>query len=69
MTIDELKEKVVNNEIEKGLFTSEDKIVEVFDNGFSIRTYQANGWTRENIYEYDKTTNLWTESESYDKKD
>lgn len=67
MTIDELKEKVVNNEIEKGLFTSEDKIVEVFDNGFSIKTLQANGWSRTNIYEYDKSDDIWTESESYNK--
>lgn len=65
MTIDELKEKVINNELEKGLFTSNDKIVEVFDNGFSIKTLQDNGWSRTNIYEFDGE--LWAESETYDK--
>ncbi len=65
MTIDELKEKVINNELEKGLFTSDDRIVEVFDNGFSIKTLQDNGWFKTNIYEFDG--GLWSESETYDK--
>lgn len=66
MTIEEMKEKFINGELEKGLYTSgQDKIVKIDDNGFSIGTIQNNGWTRSNTYEY--IDNTWVESESYEK--
>lgn len=66
MTIDEFKEKFINKELEVGLFTSNDnKVIRIFDNGFSISTYQDNGWTRINIYEY--IDEVWCESETYER--
>lgn len=65
MTIEELKEKTINKELEYGLFSSDDKVVYVFENGFTILTLQDNGWTRNNTYEFDKGN--WIESEMYEK--
>lgn len=66
MTIDEMKKKIIDGTLEKGLFTSgNNKIVNVFGNGFEIRTSQDNGWQRINTYEY--VDDLWVETESYEK--
>lgn len=65
MTIEELKEKVLTGAIESGIYASDDKIVLVDNNGFTIKTMQANGWTRLDIYEY--LDNEWVYSESYER--
>ena len=66
MTIEEMKQKLIDGSLETGLYTTSDnKIVNVFRNGFSIRTTQNNGWDRVNIYEY--IDNEWIESETYER--
>lgn len=66
MSIEEMKERFIDGSLEKGIFTSgNDTVVKVFDSGFSISTFQDNGWTRINIYEYDGDT--WTYEETYEK--
>ncbi len=65
MTIDEMKQKFINNSLDYGLFSADDKIVIIDTKGFTIRTPQENGWTRLNIYEY--IDNEWVESETYEK--
>lgn len=72
MNIEELKQKFLNNELEKGLFTTknekgQDVIVGVGTDGFQLSTQQSNGWTRINIYTYDKENKEWIYEESYEK--
>lgn len=65
MTIDEMKERYINNTLEYGLFTAGEKVVRIFKGGFEISTYQENGWIRTNRYEY--IDEIWVETETYEK--
>lgn len=73
MTIEELKQRVINGELEKGIYDSQNQdeetiIVEVLSNNhFTIKTLQQNNWIRVNEYIYDKEKNLWEYAETYDK--
>ena len=66
MTIDELKQKLVDNTLERGVFTAGNKIVEIYANGFDIKTPQDNGWIRINSYQYFRDDDTWVESETYE---
>lgn len=70
MLIEDMKEKLINGELDKGVFVShnekgEHQLIEIRDNYLSIKTSQENGWLRENIYTYENGT--WTYEELYDK--
>lgn len=70
-TIEELKKAFILGELDLGLYTSTNEnglncIVEIRKDGFSIKTYQENGWIRENEFILDEG-NTWIESEIYSK--
>lgn len=67
ITIEELKQRFIDGSLDKGLFSSGDKIVIVKDNGFEIRTVQENDWTRVNAYTYVPEDDMWVEEELYEK--
>lgn len=69
MNIEEMKTKLINNELEKGIFASkndkgEDLNIVIGTDCVSITTFQKNGWIRQNIYSYDGKN--WIEEELYD---
>lgn len=69
-TIEELKEEFISGKLEKGIFTSTNEsnqniMVYVENDRFIIKTFQENGWIRENNYIYDN--GIWVEEELYSK--
>lgn len=74
ISIDDLKKKVENKEIEIGLYDGENKsnqrVVVIVDvDKIAVHTTQSNGWDRINIYEYDRENNTWVEEETYEREE
>ena len=72
ISIDNLKEKMVKNELDLGIYDGENgsgqKVTIIVDiDKFAVSTKQSNGWNRINIYEYDRKENQWIEEETYEK--
>lgn len=65
MSIETMKQKFTDGQLDLGLYTAGEKTVMIMNNGFKISTLQDNGWYRVNIYEY--IDNEWIESETYEK--
>ena len=73
ISIDEIKKKIENKEMEIGIYTGkngEDKeVILIVDvDKFATHTKQNNGWSRVEIYEYDRTGNTWVDEETYEKE-
>lgn len=72
-SVDEFKEKVKNKTLELGLYSGkngqgQDITVIIDVDKFVIYTKQNNGWSRVNIYEYDREEDIWVEEETYEKE-
>lgn len=72
-SVDEFKEKVKNKTLELGLYSGkngqgQDITVIIDVDKFVIYTKQSNGWSRVNIYEYDREEDIWVEEETYEKE-
>lgn len=69
-TIEDLKNDFISGKLEKGIFSSTNEknqtvMLYVGSDRFGIKTFQDNGWIRENNYLYDNGD--WVEEEIYTK--
>ena len=70
ITIEKLKEDFISGKLEKGIFASTNEknqtvMLYVGSDRFGIKTFQDNGWIREDNYLYDNGE--WVEEELYTK--
>lgn len=73
MTIEELKQKIIEKSIEPSLYTAKnedgkDIIVYIDTDSLTIETPQKTRFNLLQIYDYDRDSNQWTYSETYEYK-